>query len=53
MHFLPPDILENVFDVYNFFIISSLFDTNKPDNVSTHNRKNCEQNVSYLVKHSE
>ena len=27
---LPPAIFKNVFDVYNFFIISNVFDSNKP-----------------------
>ena len=39
MHILPPAILENVFDVYNFSLISSLFDSNKPYAISTQNQK--------------
>ena len=39
MHILPPAIFENVFDVYNFSIILSLFDSNKLYVISTHNRK--------------
>ena len=35
----PPAIFKNVFDEYNFFIISNLFDYNKPYALSTHNRK--------------
>ena len=39
MHILPPAILENIFDVpvYNFSLIWSLFDSNKPYAISTHN----------------
>ena len=35
---LPPVIFKNVFDEYNFSIISNLFDSNKPNAFSTHNR---------------
>ena len=38
MH-LPPAIFKNVFEVYNFFIISNLFDSSKPYALSAHNRK--------------
>ena len=34
---LPPAIFKNVIDVYNFSIISNLFDSNKPYALSTHN----------------
>ena len=36
---LPPAIFNNAFDIHNFFIISNLFDSNKPYTLSTHNRK--------------
>ena len=36
---LPPAIFSNVFDAYNFSIISSLFDSIMPYAISTHNRK--------------
>ena len=35
----PPAIFENVFNVYNFSIISNLFDSGNPLALSTHNRK--------------
>ena len=35
----PPAIFQHVFDEYKFFIISNLFDNNKPYALSTHNRK--------------
>ena len=35
----PPAIFKNVFDVYNFFIISNLLDSDKPYALSAHNRK--------------
>ena len=53
---LPPAIFKNVFDVglYNFSIISNLFDNNKPYALNTHNRK-CANKMhhNYLAKHSE
>ena len=33
---IPPVIFHNVFDAYNFCIISNLFDSNKPYALSTH-----------------
>ena len=36
---LPPAIFKSVFDVYNFSIISNLFDSNKSYALCTHNRK--------------
>ena len=52
---LPPAIFKNVFDVpvCKFSIISSLFDSNKLYTLSTRKSKVCEQNASYLAKHSE
>ena len=50
---------KNIFLMYykitNFSIISNLFESDKPDAVSTHNRKMCEQKcrLSYLAKRSE
>ena len=35
---LPPAILKNVFDVYNFSVVSNLFDSDKPYALSTHNQ---------------
>ena len=48
---LTPTIFKNAFDVYNFSTISNLFDSN----VSLKHAlsKICEQNASYLAKHSE
>ena len=34
---LPRANFKNVFDVYNFSLISNLFDSNKPNALSTHN----------------
>ena len=48
----PPAILKNVFHEYNFSIISNLFDNNKPNALSKHKSTMCEQNASYLEKHS-
>ena len=49
---LPSVIFKNVFDVYNFFIISNLFERDK-NALSTLKSKVCERNASYLAKHSE
>ena len=49
----PTSRFGNVFDVYNFFIILSLLDSNKPYALSTHKLKMREQNALYLAKHSE
>ena len=35
----PPAIFKHVFDEFNFFIISNLFNNNKPYALSMHNRK--------------
>ena len=43
----------NVFDVYNFSIISNLFDGDKLYVLSTHNRKCANKMQLYLAKHSE
>ena len=49
----PPAILKNVHE-YNFSIISNLFDNNEPyAALSKHQSTMCEQNASYLKKHSE
>ena len=52
---LSPAIFKNVFDVglYNFSIISNLFDSDKSYALSTHNRK-CANKIlhNYLAKHS-
>ena len=48
----PSAIFKNAFDVYNFSIISNLFDSYKP--YAQHAQpKMCGQNASYLAKHSE
>ena len=51
----PTSHFENVFDVglYNFFINLNLFHCNKPYALSTRKSNVCEQNASYLAKHSE
>ena len=36
---LPPAIFKNIFDVYNFSVVTNLFDSDKPCALSTHNRK--------------
>ena len=46
-----PAIFKNVFDGYNFSIISNLFNKNKPYPLSKRKSKICEQSASYLVKH--
>ena len=43
----------NVFDEYNFSMISNLFNNTNPCALSMHKSKMREQNASYLVKHSE
>ena len=43
---LPPPIFKNVFDVYNFCIISNLFDSNKPYALSTHNKN---ERTKYII----
>ena len=45
-----PAIFENAFDAYNFSIILNLFGSYKPYDAQS---KMCEQNASYLAKHSE
>ena len=35
----PTSHFQKCFDVNNFFIISNLFDSDKPNALSTHNRK--------------
>ena len=42
----PPAILNNVFDEYNYFIISNLFYDNNPYDLNTHISKMCVQNAS-------
>ena len=49
---LPSVIFKNVFDVYNFFMISNFFERDK-NAKSTGKSKVCEQNASYLAKHSK
>ena len=53
LYILPPAIFKNGFDVYNFSIISNLFDSDKSYALSTRKSKVCEENASYLAKHSE
>ena len=48
-----PVIFNNVFDEFNFCLISNLFDNNNPYALSKHKYKKCEQNASYLVKNSD
>ena len=51
---LPPAIIKNVFDAYNFSIILNIFDNNKPFDVSSHNRKCAhKKHHNYLAKHSK
>ena len=50
---LLPTIFNVIFDEYNSYIISNLFDNNQSYALSTHKSKVCEENVSYLVKDSE
>ena len=45
--------MKNVFHEYNFSVILNLFDNNKPYALSKHKSTVCEQNASYLEKHSE
>ena len=44
---LPPVIFRTVFDAYNFFIVSNLFDSNKPYALSTHNRT-CANKIHHI-----
>ena len=44
---LPPPF-NNIFNEYNFSIISNLFDNNDPCALNTYKRKTREQNVSQL-----
>ena len=43
----PPAIFKNVFDIYNFSIISNLFDSDKSSAFSTHNQK-CANKLHHL-----
>ena len=47
MHILPPAIFKNVFDVCNFSIVSSFFDSDKPQALSTHNQK-CANKMNHI-----
>ena len=48
----PPAIFKNVFDVHNFSINSNLFDS-EALRLEHALLKMCEQNASYLLKHTE
>ena len=50
---LSTAIFQNVFDVFNFSIISNLFNSIKPYALKDASSKMCEQNASYLAKLSE
>ena len=49
----PPANFKNVFDEYNYSLISNLFDKNKPYALSMHNRKYAKKMHYVLAKHSE
>ena len=46
-YILPLAIFKSVLDVYNFSIISNLFDSNKSYALSTHNRK-CGNKINHI-----
>ena len=47
IYIFPLAIFKSVLDVYNFTIISNLFDSNNPYALSTHNRK-CENKMHHI-----
>ena len=51
MHPLPA-IFKVVFDVYNFSIISNLFNSDKPYALSTHNRK-CANKMHHILRSTQ
>ena len=51
MHPLPA-IFKVVLNVYNFSIISNLFDSDKPSALSTHNRK-CANKMHHILRSTQ
>ena len=49
---LPLAIFKNVFDIYNFSVISNLFENNKPYALGTHNEK-CANKMHHIWRSTQ